>query len=115
MVDISSAIKAYGQFAKMGSSPSLGSAQPKMFSQSSGGGVAGGSGGAFSDLLKSSMNNVVEQGQNAEQMSQKLIAGEADLLDVTNAVNNMEVTLQTVIAIRDKVLTAYQEIMRMPI
>jgi len=31
------------------------------------------------------------------------------------AVANAEHTLETVIAVRDKVLTAYQEILRMPI
>ncbi len=31
------------------------------------------------------------------------------------AVTNAEVTLQTVIAVRDKVVAAYQEIARMPI
>lgn len=112
MVDISNALKAYQQHAKLGSSLSSGGgSQPKMLNQNN---STGGS-GTFSDLLKSSMNNVLDQANNSEMLSQKLVAGEADLLDVTNAVNNMEVTLQTVIAIRDKVLTAYQEIMRMPL
>ena len=40
--------------------------------------------------------------------------GKADLNDVVQAVTNAEVTLQTVTAVRDKVLNAYQEILRMP-
>jgi flagellar hook-basal body complex protein FliE len=36
-------------------------------------------------------------------------------MDVVTAVSNAEMTLQTVVAVRDRVLNAYQEIMRMPI
>jgi flagellar hook-basal body complex protein FliE len=43
------------------------------------------------------------------------MTGEADLRDVVAAVNNAEVTLQTVMAIRDKVVDAYTQILRMPI
>ncbi len=45
----------------------------------------------------------------------KQISGEADLKDVVTAVANAENTLETVVAVRDKVLSAYQEILRMPI
>jgi flagellar hook-basal body complex protein FliE len=43
------------------------------------------------------------------------LAGQADLTDVVIAVTNAEVTLQTVVAIRDRVIQAYQEIIRMPL
>ncbi len=43
------------------------------------------------------------------------IAGEADLKDVITAVANAEQTLETVVAVRDKVLAAYNEILKMPI
>ena len=43
------------------------------------------------------------------------IAKQAELADVITAVSNAEVTLQTVVAIRDRVIQAYQDIMRMPI
>jgi flagellar hook-basal body complex protein FliE len=33
---------------------------------------------------------------------------------VVEAVNAAEITLQTVVAVRDRIITAYQEIMRMP-
>ncbi len=36
-------------------------------------------------------------------------------MDVVQAVSNAELTLQTVVAVRDRVVNAYQEIMRMPI
>jgi len=69
----------------------------------------------FSDLVSESLSEAVNTGRNAEAMSAKAIAGEAELTDLVTAVTNAEVTLQTVISIRDKVIAAYQEIARMPI
>ena len=43
------------------------------------------------------------------------IKGTADMQDVVMAVSNAETALQTVVAVRDKVVTAYQEILQMPI
>ena len=40
---------------------------------------------------------------------------QADIVDVVNAVNSAELTLDTVVAVRDKVIAAYQTIMQMPI
>jgi flagellar hook-basal body complex protein FliE len=73
------------------------------------------SGPSFMDMLKDAALESRDIQQNAEQMSAKAMVGKADLVDVVQAVSNAEVTLQTVVAVRDKVLQAYQEIMRMPI
>jgi flagellar hook-basal body complex protein FliE len=43
------------------------------------------------------------------------VQGKADLVDVVTAVSSAEASLETVMAIRDQVINAYQEIMRMPI
>jgi flagellar hook-basal body complex protein FliE len=43
------------------------------------------------------------------------VAGGGDPLDVVTAITSAEVTLQTVVAVRDKMIQAYQEILRMPI
>jgi len=43
------------------------------------------------------------------------IAGTGNLTDVVSAVAKAELTLQTTVAIRDRVVQAYQDIMRMPI
>jgi flagellar hook-basal body complex protein FliE len=57
----------------------------------------------------------MQTGREAEELSLKQISGEADLKDVVTAVANAQQTLETVVAVRDKVLSAYQEILRMPI
>lgn len=71
--------------------------------------------GNFSDMVGDALKNASEVGRTAEAMSAKAVAGQAELTDVVTSVTNAEVTLQTVIAIRDKVVAAYQEIARMPI
>ena len=43
------------------------------------------------------------------------IAGGGNLTEVVQAVSRAELALQTTTAIRDRVVSAYQDIMRMPI
>lgn len=72
-------------------------------------------GESFGDMLKSATNGVVDTVAQGEQASLQAAVGKADLAKVTEAVNNAEVAVQTVTAIRDRVVQAYQDIMRMPI
>lgn len=72
-------------------------------------------GKAFSDMVKNSLEKAVDIGKKSETMSMKAIAGEADMQDVVLAVSNAEMALEQVVAVRDKVVTAYQEIMRMTV
>lgn len=72
-------------------------------------------GESFAELVSGSLKKAVALGHRSEEMSLKGVAGEADLTDVVMAVNNAENALNTVVAVRDKVISAYQEILRMPI
>lgn len=69
---------------------------------------------SFSNVLASALKGAVNATANSEQMSLKGIQGEAELVDVVTAVTAAEVALQTVVAVRDRVISSYQEIMRMP-
>ncbi|MEG3618382.1 flagellar hook-basal body complex protein FliE [Magnetovibrio sp. PR-2] len=69
----------------------------------------------FSGLLSTYLDRANEIGKQGEAMSIKGIQGEANVSDVVTAVAEAEVTLQTVVAVRDKVVEAYKEILRMPI
>lgn len=51
----------------------------------------------------------------AEQLTGEAAVGQAELVDVVTAVAAAEVQLETVIAVRDQVIRAYQDILRMPI
>ena len=73
------------------------------------------SGGGFADVLRGAVNDGVETLNRAEQVSRAAAAGKADVNEVITAVSEAELTLQTVVALRDRVIQAYQEILRMPI
>ena len=47
--------------------------------------------------------------------SQALAAGKANIVDVVTAVAETEVAIDTLVSVRDKVVSAYEEIMKMPI
>ncbi|MCB1651061.1 MAG: flagellar hook-basal body complex protein FliE [Alphaproteobacteria bacterium] len=75
-----------------------------------------GSGGvSFSDFLKDKVRDSIDTLHASEEMSARAVTGEADITDVVQAVSSAELTLQTVVAVRDRLIGAYQEIMRMPI
>ena len=69
----------------------------------------------FSEFVKDAARSAVDTVRTGEQQSIKGIKGEADLNDVVAAVASAEITLQTVMTLRDRVVSAYQQIMRMPI
>ncbi len=70
---------------------------------------------SFAALLKDNVENVVDTMKTSEQMSAKAVTGEANLVDVVQAVTSAEITLQTLVSVRDRMISAYQDIMRMPI
>jgi flagellar hook-basal body complex protein FliE len=80
------------------------------------GGVAEASSGHdFGAMVQSALQGVVGQGHAAEAQSTAAISGHGNLLDVVSAVSKAELSLQTTLAVRDRVVQAYQDIMRMPI
>jgi flagellar hook-basal body complex protein FliE len=72
-------------------------------------------GNSFGDFILKATQNSIDTMHEGEKMSAAAVTGNADLTDVVQAVGNAELTLQTVVAIRDRMLGAYQDIMRMPI
>ena len=45
----------------------------------------------------------------------KALGGKGNIIDVVTAVSEAEVALDTMVSVRDKVISAYEEIMRMAI
>ncbi len=72
-------------------------------------------GGNFAELMKSIGESALEADNKADQMSVAAVEGKANVAEVVTAVANAELALQTVVAVRDQVVQAYQEILRMPI
>jgi len=71
--------------------------------------------GGFGSFLTDALKDAVSTMKQGEQAAGQHLAGKADIVDVVNAVNQAEITLDTVVAVRDKVVAAYQSIMNMPI
>jgi flagellar hook-basal body complex protein FliE len=74
-----------------------------------------GGGSAFADLVKTAAEGAMATAQAGEAASIAALQGRADISEVVTAVAEAELTLQTVIAVRDKALDAYHDIIRMPI
>jgi flagellar hook-basal body complex protein FliE len=72
-------------------------------------------GGNFSDFLSGAVKDSINTIRQGEQAATAQVAGKANLVDVVQSVNAAEITLDTVVAVRDKVVAAYQSIMNMPI
>lgn len=71
---------------------------------------------SFSKMLKESINKVNEAQIQSDKMTEKLVLGEnVDLHEVMIASQKASVTLQATIEVRNKVIEAYQEIMRMQV
>jgi len=70
--------------------------------------------GDFGDLVKSAIDEAVKIGERSEQLTIQGINERADVSQVVTAVAEAELTLQTVVTVRDKVLEAYKDIIRMP-
>ena len=99
-VDPLSAARAYQQAAR---------------SAQGGAGTAGNDAVDFGSLVQEAVREAGRSAQTAEQQAMAVAAGRADIVDVVTAIAAAETQLQTVIAVRDQVISAYQEILRMPI
>ncbi len=70
---------------------------------------------SFGEVLKGVLNQTIQTSKTAESQIAAGVQGKADLVDVVTAISSAETSLQTVIAVRDQVISAYQEVMRMQI
>ncbi|MDG1417855.1 MAG: flagellar hook-basal body complex protein FliE [Maricaulis sp.] len=72
-------------------------------------------GDMFGNMVSDAITDTTATLAHAEQMTAAGATGDAALVDVVTAVSAAEISLETVIAVRDEVVRAYQEILRMPI
>lgn len=108
MVDatkFNAAVNAYNKATKTGGMPT-----PELDSDA---GAAGRPG--FDDLLTESLSTAKNTAYKSESISAKSLVGDAELHELVTSVTNAELTLNTVVAVRDRVINAYQDILKMPI
>jgi flagellar hook-basal body complex protein FliE len=78
-------------------------------------GNSDGGGGNFTSILKDVMDAVTASAQKSDVQSQAVAAGNANMVDVVTAVAETETTFQTLISVRDKVIAAYEDVLKMQI
>jgi flagellar hook-basal body complex protein FliE len=84
-------------------------------------GIGGGGVGApatgpnFGSVLKDVMDAVSDAAQKSDVQSQAVATGKANMVDVVTAVAESETAIQTLVSVRDKVISAYEDILKMPI
>jgi len=101
------AANAYTQMARLSDAAGLGAGGPT--------GTKGAGGGSFTSLLKDALDSVSATGQKSDAQTQAMVQGKANVVDVVTAVAETETAIGAVVAVRDKVIAAYEEIMRMQI
>jgi flagellar hook-basal body complex protein FliE len=107
MVSPLSAAGAYANIAKL--STGVGGKPP---------GAGAGTGAVpdnFGDVLKQALDAVSEAGKKSDAQSTAAVQGKGNMVDVVTAVAETETAIDAVVAVRDRVIAAYEEIMKMPI
>ncbi|MDB4868468.1 MAG: fliE [Cohnella sp.] len=70
---------------------------------------------SFASFLKTAIDGVAAQEQDVHKVNDQFIIGQADVNDVLIASSKAELSLSLTSQVRNKVVEAYQEIMRMQI
>lgn len=102
MVSPLAAAKAYAAVQKIAADPAAAA-------------EAQASGPSFAQLVNNVIGQAIQTSHKAEAQMVAHAKGKADLLDVVTAVSSAQTSLQTVIAVRDQVIAAYQQILGMQI
>jgi flagellar hook-basal body complex protein FliE len=72
-------------------------------------------GASFGGMVENLIGDASNSLKSAESESVKQVAGKGDMIDMVTAIGAAETALETVVAVRDRVVNAYSEIMRMQI
>ena len=72
-------------------------------------------GPSFGSMLKDVVDTVSEIGRKSDAQAQAGAAGKANMIDVVTAVAESETAIQALVSVRDKVIAAYEDILKMPI
>ncbi len=104
------AASAYANIARLATDPS------QALAKAAGAGAGHGAGDAsFTDMLKDAIGAVAEAGRKSDAQTKAMASGKSNMVDVVTAVAETEVAVDAVVAVRDRVIQAYEEIMKMPI
>jgi flagellar hook-basal body complex protein FliE len=105
MVTPISAAGAYATIARLTANPAQAAAAP----------ADPKSAASFTAMLKQAIDSVNELGHKSDAQTRAMANGKSNMVDVVTAVSETEVAIDAVVAVRDKIIAAYEEIMKMPI
>jgi flagellar hook-basal body complex protein FliE len=77
--------------------------------------TAGDAGGDFSSTLKDLLGKVDESSEGANDAVAKMVSGTGDVHEAMIALQQADMMLQMTVQIRNKLVQAYQDVMRMPV
>jgi flagellar hook-basal body complex protein FliE len=77
--------------------------------------VADSTGPSFGDVLKDAIGGVLDTGRKSDAQTVAMASGKANVMDVVTAVAETDVAVSTLVSVRDKVIAAYEDIMKMTI
>ena len=69
----------------------------------------------FAKLLSQAVQGVVDTGKASDQKSLDMLNGSGNLVDMVTSVAQTQVAVQGLVAVRDRVISAYEDIMKMSI
>src|SRR4051812_18419485 len=72
-------------------------------------------GPSFGSLLKDALGAVVDAGHKSDAQQHAMMANKANIVDVVTAVSETEVAVGAMVSVRDRMIQAYEDILRMPI
>jgi flagellar hook-basal body complex protein FliE len=73
-------------------------------------------GSSFADVLEATVGRARDAGKKSDALAMKVGGAQpTDLVAVVTAVAESEAAIESLVAVRDRVVAAYEEIMRMPI
>jgi flagellar hook-basal body complex protein FliE len=72
-------------------------------------------GPSFSAVLKEAVGGVLDVGRKSDAQTVAMASGKANVMDVVTAVAETDVAVSTLVSVRDKVIQAYEDIMKMAI
>jgi len=103
------AANAYAALSRLGTDPAN-------VAKGLGGGLGAQDGGAsFSSVLKNVIDSVSQAAMKSDGQAQAVANGKANMIDVVTAVAETETAVQTLVSVRDKVIAAYEDILKMQI
>ena len=72
-------------------------------------------GPTFGEVLKDAIGSVMEGGRQSDAQTSAMATGKSNVMDVVTAVAETDVAVSTLVSVRDKVIAAYEDIMKMAI